>query len=161
MSRFDLWPSAETEHVAGRTNEHQGEPREVEDLGDGPRRTVVRGRPEPAECRLVRERRHRAEERHGQRVLELPAGGQDLAPDRFDRRCGQRPAVRRAQPADDLRLTLGDIRRHPLTSFEVSDLEGGLCALVEEEEDLVVEVIDPGAPIAQVHTNSRRNFARE
>jgi hypothetical protein len=40
-------------------------------------------------------------------------------------------------------------------AFEVSDLEGGLGALVEEVEDLVVEVIDPGTPVVQAHGNSR------
>jgi hypothetical protein len=41
-----------------------------------------------------------------------------------------------------------------MPSLEVSDLEGGLGTLVEEGEDLIVEVIDPGTPIVQVHRDS-------
>src|SRR5262249_51520585 len=47
-------------------------------------------------------------------------------------------------------------RLRPIPLFELSDPEGGLCTLEEEVEDLVVEVIGPGAPIAQeVHRDSR------
>jgi hypothetical protein len=38
--------------------------------------------------------------------------------------------------------------------FEIPDPESCLGALVEEVEDLVVEVIDPGTPFVQVHGNS-------
>src|SRR6266446_6441866 len=41
-----------------------------------------------------------------------------------------------------------------MPSLEVSDLEGGLGTLVEEGEDLVVELVDPGTPIVQVHRDS-------
>ncbi len=105
---------------------------------------------------LMGERRRRTEVGDRQRVLEITTGGEDLAPDRFDRVRWQPTPARRAQSSDDLRFPLGDIRRQLLSSFEVSDLKGGLCALVEEEENLIIEVVDPGAPIAQVHKDSRR-----
>src|SRR5215510_2338123 len=41
-----------------------------------------------------------------------------------------------------------------MPSLEVSDFEGGLGTLVEEVEDLVVEFVDPGTPIVQVHRDS-------
>src|SRR5436305_480206 len=66
----------------------------------------------------------------------------------------QRPAVAGGQAAEDRGLPLRDIRRRILPSFEVSDPEGGLGALVEEVENLVIEFADPGAPIAQVHRDS-------
>src|SRR5262249_1634936 len=48
-----------------------------------------------------------------------------------------------------------------LPSFEVSDLEDGLGALVEELEDSVVEVVDPGTPIVQVHRDSHYCLTRD
>ena len=48
------------------------------------------------------------------------------------------PGIARDQTAENLRLALGDIRRRILPSFEVSYTKGGLGALVEEVEDLVV-----------------------
>src|SRR3546814_2243088 len=67
--------------------------------------------------------------------------------------------------AHDLGLPLRDIGRRILPSFEVSDLKGGLGALVEEVEDLVVDVVDPGAPIAQdqrseEHTSELQSLMR-
>jgi hypothetical protein len=50
----------------------------------------------------------------------------------------QRPAVQVGESSQNGRLTLRNIRRRVLPSFEVSDLKGGLGALVEEVEDLVV-----------------------
>src|ERR687891_1315630 len=94
------------------------------------------------------------EERARQRRLERPACRQDLPPHGRHRDGGQWPALDGGKAAHDLGLPLRDIRRRILPSFEVSDLKGGLCALVEEVEDLVVDVVDPGAPIAQVHRDS-------
>src|SRR5882672_2832104 len=65
-----------------------------------------------------------------------------------------RHAVLRGQLPQDLSFPLRDIRRRPLPSFEVADLKGGLGALVEEVEDLVVEFVDPGPPVGQVHRNT-------
>src|SRR5262249_50722896 len=66
----------------------------------------------------------------------------------------KRTGVCRDQAGDDLRLTLRHVERQIMPSLEVSDLEGGLGALLEEVEDLIVEVIDPGTPIVQVHRGS-------
>src|SRR2546427_13029852 len=85
--------------------------------------------------------------------LEGSTPGEDLAPDGTDGLHGERPGAR-GQTPEDLRLTLRRIQRRILPSFEVSDLEGGLGALVEELENSVVEVIDPGTPIVQVHRDS-------
>src|SRR6266542_4474007 len=48
----------------------------------------------------------------------------------------------------------GDEVREILLPLELADLEGGASALIEEVEDLLVEVIDPGTPIVQVHRSS-------
>src|SRR5437879_288390 len=103
---------------------------------------------------LVREggRRRQVGDRH--RRLQGPARRQDLAPDGEDRLGRQRTAVARGESTQNRGLPLRDIRRRILPSFEVSDLEGGLGALVEEVENLVIEFADPGAPIAQVHRDS-------
>ena len=67
---------------------------------------------------------------------------------------GSGPAFVGDEPLEDLGLALGDEVRKVLLPLELADLEGGLCALVEEVEDLFVEVIDPGTPIVQVHRDS-------
>src|SRR3970282_2011766 len=79
---------------------------------------------------------------------------QNLAPPRRPRPRPARRAPGGGETAQDLGLTLRNIRRRILPSFEVSDVKGGLGALVEEVEDLIVDVVDPGAPIAQVHRDS-------
>ena len=55
---------------------------------------------------------------------------------------------------EQLGLTLRDEVRRVLLSLELADLEGGVSALVEEAEDLIVEVVDPGTPVVQVHKGS-------
>src|SRR2546426_9025344 len=125
----------------------------VEHLGGRTRRPVAHGRAEALEGGLVGEGGLRPKVGDGQRRLEGAAPGEDLAPDGTDGLRGERPGAR-GQTPEDLRLTLRRIQRRILPSFEVSDLEGGLGALVEELEDSVVEVIDPGTPIVQVHRDS-------
>src|SRR5207253_10696902 len=88
---------------------------------------------------------------HAERALGRERRRQDLPPDRADADGGQGPAVVLDEPIDDLRFPLRNEVREVLPSFEVSDSEGGLGALVEEVEELVVEVVDPGTPIVQVH----------
>ena len=128
----------------------------IEDVGNRAAWLVVRGRSEALARDLMRERRRRTEVRDGQRMLEIATARQHLAPDRGDRVPGKRTGRGRTESSEDLRLALRGIRRHPIPLFELSDPEGGLCTLVEEVEDLVVKVIDPGAPIAQeVHRDSR------
>src|SRR5947207_15909347 len=113
------------------------------------------------------EGRLRPEVRDGQGPLERPGRGQNFAPDRGQVVGGERSAVLRGQRPQDLSFPLRNIRRRPLPSFEVADLKGGLGALVEEVEDLVIEFVDPGPPVGQVHRNTcprecgdyRRTFA--
>src|SRR4029450_1886329 len=100
------------------------------------------------------EGRLRAEVGHGQRRLEGPARREDLAPDGVDGRSLERARAGLAQAPEDLGLPLRGIDRRILPSFEVSDLEGGLAALVEELKNSVVEIVDPGTPIVQVHRDS-------
>src|SRR4029450_6505390 len=100
------------------------------------------------------EGRLRAEVGHGQRRLEGPARREDLAPDGVDGRSLERARAGLAQAPEDLGLPLRGIDRRILPSFEVSDLEGGLGALVEELKNSVVEIVDPGTPIVQVHRDS-------
>src|SRR5207249_4425224 len=126
----------------------------VEHLADGARRFVDYGRAEALEGGLVGESRLRTEVGDRQRGLEGAGRREHFPPDRADRLGGERPAVRRGQAPEDLRLTLRGIDRRTLPSFEVSDLKDGLGALVEEAEDLVVEVVNPGTPIVQVHRDS-------
>src|SRR5499427_10696270 len=95
-----------------------------------------------------------AEVRDGQRRFEGTARRQDLSPDGADRLTPQRPRAGCPQPPENFGLTVRGIDWRILPSFEVSDLEDGLGALVEELEDSVVEVVDPGTPIVQVHRNS-------
>src|SRR5206468_8462069 len=104
--------------------------------------------------RLVGERRLRTEIGDRERPLERPRRRQNLTPDRRDVVGGQRSARLSGQRPQDLSFPLRDIRRRPLPSFEVADLKGGLGALVEEAEDLVVELVDPGPPVGQVHRNT-------
>ena len=102
----------------------------------------------------MREGRRRGEVRDGERTLDGTTPGQDLAPDGSNGFGGQRARIRCSQSGDDLSLALRHIVRQIMPSFEVSDLEGGLGTLVEEGEDLIIEVIDPGTPIVQVHRDS-------
>ena len=104
----------------------------VEHLDDRAGRAVRRRRAEVLERGLVGERRLGAQVRDGQRGFERAAAGQDLAPDGHDRLRGQRPVILLGETPDDVGFTLRGIGGRILTSFEVSDLEGGLGALGEE-----------------------------
>ncbi len=55
---------------------------------------------------------------------------------------------------EDLGLTLGDEVREIVLPLGLAAPEGGGTALVEEFEDFVVEVVDPGSPTVQVHRGS-------
>ena len=132
----------------------------VEDLADGARGAARSTGAEALEGGLVGEGRLGPQVGDGEGGLEGPARGQDFAPDGDERLGGQRPGVQRPEPADDLGFTLRGIGRRVLTSFEVSDLEDGLGALGEELKDFVVEVVDPGTPIVQVHRDSHEPHSR-
>jgi len=68
--------------------------------------------------------------------------------------CVKVPAGQREETIEELRLSLRDKVGRILFPLELADLEGGVSALVEEVEDLFVEVVDPGAPVVQVHKSS-------
>src|SRR6185503_16667561 len=139
----------------GTTAEVGASPLDVlEYLDDGLRRPIAHRGAEAPERGLVRERRLGAEVGDSQRRLEGPARREDLAPDGVDGRSRERAYAGLAQAPEDLGFPLRGIDRRILPSFEVSDLEGGLGALVEELENSVVEFVDPGAPIVQVHRDS-------
>src|SRR5712692_2237021 len=89
-----------------------------------------------------------------QRMLERQRRRQDLAPDGPNGLGAQRARIQRDEAVKDLGLALRDEVREILLPLELVDLEGGATALVEEVEDLLVEVIDPGAPFVQVHRSS-------
>jgi hypothetical protein len=110
----------------------------VEDLRDGADRAEVRRRPEVLQRRLVSEGGGGAKVGDRERFLEGAAAREDLRPDRAHRVGRQRSRVPGEKSAEDFGLALRDIRRRTLPSFEVSYAEGGLGALVEEVEDLVV-----------------------
>ena len=126
----------------------------VEDLDHRPRRPIDGGLAEALQGRLVRERRHRSQKGDRERRLERAARRQDLAPDRARHVARDGTGVGLDDLSQDLSLTLRHVGRNARQAFEVSDLESSLGALVEEVEDLVVEVIDPGTPVVQVHGSS-------
>src|SRR2546425_1247825 len=126
----------------------------VEDVGDALDGHEAGRRAEAAHRRLVRVRRRGAEVSDRQRMLEGEAGGEDLPPDRPDGVAAQGAPVARDETVEDLGLALGSEVRELVLPLELADLEGGLSAPSEEVEDLFVEVIDPGAPIVQVHRSS-------
>src|SRR2546426_8405760 len=83
-------------------------------LVDRPLRPVVDRGAEPPEGRLMREGGLRPEVRDRHRRLEGAGRREHFPPDRADRLGGERPAVRRGQAPEDLRLTLRGIDRRTL-----------------------------------------------
>jgi hypothetical protein len=94
----------------------------LEDLGDRPRAVILDRFAEAIARGLMRERPLRGQIGDGQRRFERAARRQDLAPHGGDGLRGQRTTARLGQTIHDRRLTLRDIRRRILPSFEVSDL---------------------------------------
>ena len=125
----------------------------LEDVGHRAQGHVGGRGAEMLERGLVRERGLGAEEAHRERSFQGPARGEDLDPHRPHRCDRPGSGVGGGEARENLRLAFGDVRRSILPTFEVSDPEDGLGALVEEVEDLVVELVDPGTPIVQVHSD--------
>src|SRR3972149_5022106 len=123
----------------------------LEDIRDALERDEVGGRAETAHRRRVRESARGTEVPAGQRILEGERGREDLPPDGADRLSAQGAPIQRREALEDLRLALRDKVRPVLLPLELADLKGGVSALVEKVEDLLVEVVDPGSPVVQVH----------
>ena len=126
----------------------------LEDVRDGLQRNELCRHAEATHGGRMGEGPRGSQVADGQRILEGERGGENLAPDRAHRIRAERTAVQLEETAEQLGLTLRDEVRRVLLSLELADLEGGVSALVEEVEDLIVEVVDPGTPVVQVHKGS-------
>jgi hypothetical protein len=104
----------------------------VEDLGDGAHGPEGGGRAEARPRRLVGIGGGRTQIHDGERVLERQRGGEHLPPDRAERVGGQRTTIQRDEAVEDLGLALRNEVGKILLPLELADVEGGVCALIEE-----------------------------
>ena len=92
---------------------------------------------------LFAERAPGAQESHPQRPLQPPAGRHQLAPERTDRRIGQRPGVGCLQLADDGRLPFGAVDRGIVSALlQFTDALRQPRPLVDQRQQLLVQGVD-------------------
>ena len=117
--------------------------RHPENVVDGRTGHAFHGVAEARPHGLFTERPPGPQESHPQRPLQPPAGRHQLAPERTDRRIGQRSGVGCLQLADDGRLPLGAVDRGivgPL--LQLTDALRQPRPLVDQRQQLLVQGVD-------------------
>ena len=125
-----------------------------ENVGDGFLRGVTQARTEPADGRLMRERRLRAEIGDGHGLFQRERAGHDFAVNRAELVVGHRPGVGLADALEHGAFAVRRVNFLAGLELDFADGEDVVRALVEQPDDLRVQLVNRLAMFGNVSLNS-------